>query len=134
MRVKLDALGYGFLVPVFFVASGLGFDLDALLDEPAALALVPLLLATLLLARGVPALAYRPVVGRSGAVVAGLLQATSLPFIVVATEIGVQVDALDRATASAFVAAGLVSAIVFPAVAVATLRARSAPVPATTVP
>jgi Kef-type K+ transport system membrane component KefB len=128
-RLKLDAIGYGFLVPVFFVASGLSFDLDALLDRPATLALVPVFLAALIVARGVPALVYRRLVGARGAAAAGLLQATSLPFIVTATQIGVGIGALDRSTAAAFVAAGLVSALLFPALALGQLRRAAGPAP-----
>ena len=130
-RLKLDAIGYGFLVPVFFVASGVSFDLDALLDRPATLALVPVFLAALIVARGVPALVYRRLVGPRGAVAAGLLQATSLPFIVTATQIGVGIGALDRPTAAAFVAAGLASALLFPALALGQLRRGPGAAPAT---
>jgi Kef-type K+ transport system membrane component KefB len=126
-RLKLEAIGYGFVIPVFFVASGITFDLDALRDSPSTLALVPVFLATLLVARGVPAIVYRPLVGERGVVVAGLLQATSLPFIVTASQIGVTIGALERDTAAAFIAAGLASALVFPAAAVTLLRSRSDP-------
>jgi Kef-type K+ transport system membrane component KefB len=123
-RIKLEAIGYGFLIPVFFVTSGMRFDLSALLDEPSTLARVPVFLGALLLVRGVPALVYRPIVGTRGAVAAGLLQATSLPFIVAATEIGIALDLVTPATSAAFVAAGLVSALVFPTAASGLLRAR----------
>ena len=56
---------------------------------------------------------------------AGLLQATSLPFIVAATQIGVVIGAVTAATAAAFVAAGLISALVFPAIASGLLRQES---------
>jgi Kef-type K+ transport system membrane component KefB len=121
-RIKLDAIGYGFLIPVFFVASGITFDLEALLDDPSTLVQVPVFLVALLVARGVPAAVYSPLVGRRGAVAAGFLQATSLPFIVAATQIGVAIGAIGPATAAAFVAAGLASALLFPAVAVGLLR------------
>jgi Kef-type K+ transport system membrane component KefB len=126
-RLKLEAIGYGFVIPVFFVASGITFDLDALRDRPSTLALVPVFLAALLVARGVPAIVYRPLVGERGVAVAGLLQATSLPFIVTASQIGVTIGALERDTAAAFIAAGLASALVFPAAAVTLLRSRSDP-------
>ncbi len=126
-RLKLEAIGYGFVIPVFFVASGITFDLDALRDSPSTLALVPVFLAALLVARGVPAIVYRPLVGERGVAVAGLLQATSLPFIVTASQIGVTIGALERDTAAAFIAAGLASALVFPAAAVTLLRSRSDP-------
>jgi len=120
-RLKLEAIGYGFVIPVFFVASGVTFDLDALLEEPSTLALVPIFLAALVIARGVPAIAYRRLVSGRGVAVAGLLQATSLPFIVTASQIGVAIDALEPSTAAAFVAAGLVSALAFPALALTAL-------------
>ena len=126
-RPKVEAVGYGFVVPVFFVASGVTFDLDALLDGPSTLALVPLLLACLLLVRGVPALLYRSMTGTRGALAAGLLQATSLPFIVAATMIGEELGAIAPGTSAAFVGAGLLSAIVFPAVAVGLLSSPPAP-------
>ncbi len=73
------AIGYGFLIPVFFIASGLRFDLQALLDSPSAIARVPLFLLALLVVRALPAALYRSTIGRRGAIAAGLLQATSLP-------------------------------------------------------
>ncbi len=121
-RLKLEAIGYGFLVPVFFVSSGLRFDLDALLDSPSALARVPLFLAALLAARGVPALLYAPSVGRRPALAAALLQATSLPFIVTASQIGLLLGEFSAATAAGLIAAGLLSVVAFPPVALALLR------------
>ncbi len=121
-RTKLDAIGYGFLIPVFFVASGLRFNLDALTASPSAFARVPLFLLALLIVRGVPAALYARTLGRRGAVVAGLLQATSLPFIVTATSIGVATGAIAAVTAAALVAAGLLSVVLFPLVALAIAR------------
>jgi hypothetical protein len=46
-----------------------------------------------------------------------LLQATSLPFIVTATQIGVLTGRLDPTTAAGLVCAGLVSVLVFPVTA-----------------
>lgn len=121
-RVKLDAVGYGFVIPVFMVAAGLSFDVDALIDHPSVLVRVPVFLFALLLVRGVPALLYRPALGLRRSIAAGLLLATSLPFIVAATEIGQSMGVITRSTAAAFVTAGLVSALVFPMTAVALVR------------
>ena len=74
--------------------------------------------------RGLPAVLYRPVVGSRRTVAAGLLQATSLPFIVVATRIGVSLGLLTAATGAALVAAGLLSVVAFPVVALGLLRDR----------
>jgi Kef-type K+ transport system membrane component KefB len=121
-RIKLEAIGYGFLVPVFFISSGAKLDVGGLLAEPSALLRVPVYLLALLLVRGLPALLYLPSLGRRGAVATGLLQATSLPFIVTATQIGVAIDQVSPVTAAALVCAGLLSVLIFPAVALAALR------------
>ena len=57
-RVKLEGIGFGFLVPIFFISTGVAFPLKALFANPAALAEVPLFLAALLVVRGLPALLY----------------------------------------------------------------------------
>jgi len=126
LRRKLEAVGFGVFVPVFFVASGIRFDLDALLADAANVAMVPVFLAALLVARGAPAVLYRGLLGDRRAAAGGLLQATSLPFVVAATAIGLELGLLDGAQAAALVAAGLLSVLVFPAAALA-LAAPSRP-------
>jgi Kef-type K+ transport system membrane component KefB len=121
-RPKLEALGYGFLIPVFFVSSGLRFDLGALFGDASALARIPVFLAALLLARGLPALLYRRLLGGREVTAAALLQATSLPFIVAAAEIGVALGVLAESTAASMIAAGLLSVVAFPPVALSLLR------------
>ena len=109
-------------IPVFFVTSGLQFDLAALLANPSTILRVPLFLAALLLVRGVPALLYRPLVGLRRSIPAGLLQATSLSFIVAATQMGRELGLLTKATGAALIAAGLFSVLTFPVLALTLLR------------
>ncbi|MER7814650.1 cation:proton antiporter [Streptomyces sp. NPDC096153] len=127
-HVKLEGLGYGFLVPVFFVTSGIQFDLGALFADAGTVLRVPIFLAALLLVRGLPALVYRRAgLSRAEVVAGGLLQATSLPFIVAATTIGLMLDAIRPANAAALVAAGLLSVVLFPPLALSLLnRSRDA--------
>ena len=121
-RLKLDAIAYGFVVPVFFITSGLRFDLNALFDSPSALARIPLFLLAILLVRAVPAALYVRTVGTRAAVAAGLLQATTLPFLVTATQIGVLLGRITPVTSAALVAAGLLSVVIFPPIALGLLR------------
>ena len=123
-RLKLEAAGYGIFVPVFFVASGLRFDLDALTSGASTLARVPLILAALLLARGLPALLlYRSTLGSRHSIAAALLQATSLPFLVATAQIGMELGTIGAATGAALVSAGLLSVLIFPAAALLALPA-----------
>jgi Kef-type K+ transport system membrane component KefB len=120
---KLEAIGYGFLIPVFFVSSGLTFNLSVLFSGASTLLRVPLFLLALLVVRGLPAVLYRSALASVRDVVAvGLLQATSLPFIVAATTIGLQLHAIRPANAAALVAAGLLSVIIFPIISLQLLR------------
>src|SRR3954452_4323497 len=126
-RTKLEAVGFGVFIPVFFVASGIRFDLNALLDQPSNLVKVPIFLAVLVLVRGLPALLYRGFVSSRRVAVAAVLQSTSLPFIVAATAIGQELGLLDGAQSAALIAAGLLSVLIFPATGLALLGAEARP-------
>jgi Kef-type K+ transport system membrane component KefB len=121
-RLKLEAVGFGVFIPVFFVTSGVNYDLSALTASATTILRVPIFLAALVLARGLPALLYRGLVPRRQVVVAGLMQATSLPFIVAGTAIGRELGVVSAASAAALVAAGLISVLVFPALSLSLLN------------
>jgi Kef-type K+ transport system membrane component KefB len=121
-RLKLEALGFGVFIPIFFVTSGLRFDLHALLASASTVARVPVFLLAIYLTRGLPAFVYVRLLGRSGSLVAGVLQSTSLPFIVAATQIGLSQDAVSPASAAGLIAAGLLSVALSPALGSELLR------------
>ena len=86
LESKLTAVGFGFLVPFFFVASGIAFDLDALLASAGALLKLPLFLALLLLVRGAPALLlYRSALEGRERLALAFYSATALPLVVAIT-------------------------------------------------
>jgi Kef-type K+ transport system membrane component KefB len=114
-RTKLEAVGFGALIPFFFVSTGMSLDVTSFVTNPGTLARVPVFLAALLLVRGLPALLYRPLLtSRRQVVTAGLLQATSLSIPVVGGSIGVTLGLIRPENYVALVAAGLLSVIVFP--------------------
>jgi Kef-type K+ transport system membrane component KefB len=120
---KLEAIGFGFLIPVFWVTSGLRFDLHALFADSSTVARVPIFLVALMLVRGLPALVYRGTLARTQVLAVGLFQATSLSFIVAATQIGLELHLITSATAAALVGAGLLSAVLFPPIGLTLLGA-----------
>lgn len=119
-RGRLEAVGFGFLVPVFFIASGMRLDLENLFT-PEEIGQVALFAGLLLLVRGVPAVVYRRHLSSRGTAAVGLMQATNLSFVVVAVAVGQRLELITPLTGSALVLAGLVSAIAFPAIAQALL-------------
>ena len=121
-RRKLEAAGFGFFIPVFFIASGVRFDLEALTASASDLLMVPVFLAALLAVRGLPAILYRRAIGGRRAAIAGLMQSTSLPFIVAATAIGAELGLIGPAESAALVGAGLFSVLLFPLIGLVLLR------------
>ena len=130
-RRKLEAMGFGLFIPAFFVATGVRYDLNALVASTSTLVMVPIFLAALLVVRGVPALLYRGLLSRRELLAAALMQATSLPFIVAASAIGQELGLIDAAGSAALIGAGLLSVLVFPATALGLLRPAAVRAPVT---
>lgn len=122
---KLEAVAFGVVVPVFFIATGIGFDLRALLADPRALLLLPIFLVLLLVVRGLPgSIAAPPGSTFADRASLTLFSATGLPIIVAVTAIGVDAGELESGTATALVGAGMLSVLLFPLLALV-LRKRS---------
>jgi len=114
---KLDAIGFGFLIPIFFIESGITFDLHALVHQPKVLLLVPMFTAIFLVTRGIPTWAFlRRVVTKAEASALSVLAATGLPLIVVITTLGVDEHKMKPQNAAALVATGMLSVVIYPIV------------------
>jgi Kef-type K+ transport system membrane component KefB len=121
-HVKLDAVGYGFLIPIFFISTGLGFDLDAL-GSATTLLLVPAFAALFLLVRGLPAwLLARSTLPERERTALAFLTASALPLVVAITEVATENGELAEDDAAALVGAAMLSLLAFPLVGTALLR------------
>jgi Kef-type K+ transport system membrane component KefB len=117
LESKLTAVGYGFLIPFFFVVSGVNFDLKALTDDPVRLLELPLFLGLFLIVRGTPALLlYRGVFGFRDRAALAIFSATGLPLIVAITTIAVAEGHMRSATAASLVGAGILSTAILPVI------------------
>ena len=115
LQPKLAAVGYGLFIPVFFVVTGVTFDLDALLDSPSALARVPAFLVLFLVVRGLPVyFVSRAELGRLERRALALLSSTALPLVVVITTIGLETGRMHVENATALVSAAMLSVLVYP--------------------
>jgi Kef-type K+ transport system membrane component KefB len=116
---KAAALGYGFLIPFFFITSGMKFDGSALLADPVSLLRVPLFLALFLVVRGLPVLLlYRRQMRLRDRFALGFFASTQLPMVVAITTIALAKHHMRSVTAAALVAAGILSTLIYPIVAV----------------
>lgn len=116
IRGKLEAIGFGFLIPIFFVVSGIEFDAHVFVQHPMSLWRVPFFLVLMLVARGIPVyLLYRSELSGPEYLPMALFSATGLPLIVVITSIATAEHRILPVNAASLVAAGMLSVLLFPA-------------------
>ena len=121
---KLNGIGYGFFIPLFFVVSGMGIDPQAVVERPGPLFLF---IGMLLLVRALPiynALRLNPDtrdMDPSARATVALYCTMALPLIVAVTSIATTTGAMDAETASVLVAAGGITVLLMPLLATATL-------------
>jgi Kef-type K+ transport system membrane component KefB len=116
VRMRLEGIGFGFLIPIYFVATGIDFDVDSLLS-PHGLALATLFLTLLLVVRGSASLLWQRELGPSHTLVLALFAATGLPLIVAIVDIGTDRGAIEPEVGASLVGAGMISVLVFPLLA-----------------
>ena len=116
VRMRLEGIGFGFLIPIYFVTTGLDFDIDSLLTA-SGLALAAMFLALLFVIRGSAALLWRRVLGPRRTLSLAFFVATGLPLIVAIVDIGTDRGAIDADVGASLIGAGMISVLVYPFVA-----------------
>ena len=123
-REKIEAICFAVFIPFFFVISGMNLDVRGLLGSTRSIILVPIFLLMFLIVRGVPVLLYRKDLARDEYMPFALYSATALPMVVAITAIGVRTQIMQEEVATALIGAGLLSVLLFPAIADAILARR----------
>ena len=122
---KLNAVGYGFLIPFFFVTSGMAFNAKLLFTSGSAAAKLPLFVLLFLVIRGLPALLlYRRLLPARDRVALGVFCATELPLVVAITTLALKVGDMRGSTATALVGAAIISTLVYPLIGLRLRRDR----------
>jgi Kef-type K+ transport system membrane component KefB len=129
VRMRLEGIGFGLLIPIYFVATGMTFDVDSLLSS-TGLALAALFLGLLLVVRGTPSLIWLRDLGRRRTLGLALFGATGLPLIVAIVDIGTDRGAIGADVGASLIGAGMISVLVFPLLATTIVGRSPADVPA----
>jgi Kef-type K+ transport system membrane component KefB len=116
VRMRLEGVGFGFLIPIYFVVTGMNFDLDSLLT-PTGLGLGALFLALFVVVRGTSALLWLRELGPRQTVSLAIFSATGLPLIVAIVGIGIDRGAIAADVGTSLIGAGMISVLVFPLLA-----------------
>jgi Kef-type K+ transport system membrane component KefB len=114
LRQQLDAIGYGFFIPIFFVMVGVEFNLPALMQRPGALALVGLLAALALLVKLIPSLLFRYAFSWRETLAAGFLTSARLSLIIAASAIGLRLGLISESLNSAVVLLAVITCLLAP--------------------
>lgn len=123
IRIKFEGIGFGLLIPIFFIVSGINFDLNAFLGSPTSILMVPIFIISFLIIRGLPAMVfYRKILSKAEQVPLALFSATQLPLVIVITNLAVERGAMQANNAADLVGAAIISVILFPFIALHLLQ------------
>nr|MDA8218276.1 cation:proton antiporter [Dehalococcoidales bacterium] len=115
LRLKLDAIGYGFFIPIFFITVGIEFDLPTLLGSPSTLVVVPALVGAAYLLKVVPSLVFRLRYGWRQTLAGGVLLSSRLSLIIAASAIALRLGAITEATNAGMILVAIITSTVSPA-------------------
>jgi Kef-type K+ transport system membrane component KefB len=124
VRMRLEGIGFGFLIPIYFVVTGMNFDLDSLLTA-TGLGLAALFLGLFVVVRGTPSLLWLGDLGPRRTLSLALCAATGLPLIVAIVGIGMKNGAIAEDVGTSLIGAGMISVLVLPLLATAIARRES---------
>jgi Kef-type K+ transport system membrane component KefB/Trk K+ transport system NAD-binding subunit len=113
---QLDAIGFGFFIPIFFVMVGVRFNLAALLASTQAMVLVPLLLAAAVFVKLLPALVLRLQFGWREALSAGALLSARLSLIIAASAIGMRLGVITESVNTSIILIAIITVVFAPMV------------------
>lgn len=114
IRHKLDAIGFGFFVPLFFVYVGVQFDLQAFLNNPGSWVLLPILLVAVFAIKIVSALVFRFAYSWRESFSSRMLLSARLSLIIAASSIGVRLGTISESTNAAIILIAALTAMFAP--------------------
>lgn len=117
LLVKLDGIGYGFFIPIFFVMVGVNFEPDALADLDNSLYLyLGLLLLTLFAIKIIPSFLWMRLFGVKRAISGGFLMASRLSLIIAAATIGLELGVITPSANASFILMAVLTCLISPTV------------------
>ncbi len=121
VKLRLEGIGYGFLIPIYFVTTGMNLDINSLLS-PTGIGLAALFLLLLFVARGASALLWLNALRARETLALALCTATGLPLIVAIVGIGSEHRSISPAVGASLIGAGFLSMLLYPVAATLLVR------------
>ncbi|HUX97312.1 MAG TPA: cation:proton antiporter [Bacteroidales bacterium] len=115
MLLKLDGMGYGFFIPIFFIMVGFEFDPSALQEfDQSLIWILVLLMITLFAVKFIPALLWRQLFGAKKAMAGGFLMSSRLSLIIAASAIGLEMGVITPGINACFIIMAIISCFISP--------------------
>jgi Kef-type K+ transport system membrane component KefB len=106
---KLEAIGFGFFIPIFFIMVGVNFNLAVLLSSQRALLLVPVLLLAAIAVKFIPTLLFRLRFSWQETLAAGALLSARLSLIIAASAIGLRIGVISEPVNAAIILVAIIT-------------------------
>ncbi|MDP9729106.1 cation:proton antiporter domain-containing protein [Alicyclobacillus tolerans] len=114
VRSKLDAIGFGFLIPIFFIMVGVDFNFRSLLHDPKALLLLPILFVATYLFKGLPAILLRLRYPWRETLAGSALLTTQMSVTVAAAAVGLKIGAISQGVDTAIILVAMLTSVISP--------------------
>ncbi|MCD6425343.1 MAG: monovalent cation:proton antiporter family protein [Anaerolineales bacterium] len=111
---QLDAIGYGFFIPIFFIMVGVDFNLASLINSPSALLLVPYLLLAAAIVKLLPALVLKTSFSWRQTLAAGTLLSSRLSLIIAASAIGMRIGVISEPFNASIILVAIITVVIAP--------------------
>jgi len=117
LMIKLDGMGFGFFIPVFFIMVGVKFN-PAHLNEfdNSLIPFLALLLVLLYFVKIAPAFLWVRLFGRRRALAGGFLMSSRLSLIIAASTIGLGLGAITEGINASFILMAVITCLISPMV------------------
>ncbi len=117
LMIKLDGMGYGFFIPIFFIMVGVEFDPKALLEFDSSLIwFLVLLLLSMFVIKIVPSFLWKRQFGSKKSLAAGFLMSSRLSLIIAASAIGLDLGVITPGINSSFIIMAIVTCFLSPVI------------------
>ena len=116
LRGKLDAIGFGFFIPIFFIMVGARFDIGTLTGSVTTLLLIPALLVMRYIAKIVPALVYRLQFDWRRTWATGWILSPGLTLMIAAADVGMRAGLIETTMNNAIILLAIVTSTISPLV------------------
>lgn len=111
---QLDVIGYGFLIPIFFIMIGVNIDLNSIIENPSSIAKIPVLLIIFFLVKLIPCILLKKKYGTKNSLASSMLLTAQLSLAIIGAQMAKNLGYINSSDYSAFVVTTVISCILFP--------------------